>query len=78
MKFQSRNKSRCISAASSFAMLCFCLLSSCGLGTEVGNGAKDKGTKGKKGTQANNEMGSNDGEDVSNKADSEPLKQKKP
>ncbi len=46
-----------LAAASSAALFCLYMLSSCGLGTEVGNGAKEDGGNKKKSTQANNQSG---------------------
>lgn len=57
-------------STTSAVFLCFYLFSACGLGTEVGNGNKEKGES-KKGTQANSESGSNDGQDESTNAGSD-------
>ena len=58
MKPTVDSRSNSLATASSVALLCLYLLS-CGLGTEVGNGAKDEGKTGKKATEANDNSGSN-------------------
>ena len=66
MKLTLNPSSNCLATASSVALVCLYLLS-CGLGTEVGNGAKETGTTGEKKTQASNESESgNDGGPESN------------
>ena len=64
MKLSFKNRSHNNVSSTTAALLCLCMLSACGLGTEVGNGAKDDDTQKKKsGSAANNEAESTDGKD---------------
>ena len=64
MKLSFKNRSPNNASSTTAALLCLCMLSACGLGTEVGNGAKDDDTQKKKsGSAANNEAESTDGKD---------------
>jgi hypothetical protein len=67
MKLSLKNRSHSNVSSTTAALLCLCLLSACGLGTEVGNGAKDDDTQKKSGSAANNE--STDGKDQDMNAD---------
>ena len=78
MKLMFKNMSQSYASATSAALLCVYMFSACGLGTEVGNGAKDDG-KSKKGTQANSEdngdgAGGAENEE-STSVESDPIKQ---
>ena len=59
--------------APSVALLCLYLMSSCGLGTEVGNGAKEEGKSKKTGTAASNNEGSDSGGDQESTTAKDPL-----
>jgi hypothetical protein len=62
------------SVATLSAILCLYMLSSCGLGTEVGNGVKDEEKNKKQGTAASNSEGSDSGGgQESTNEDKEPL-----
>lgn len=65
MKLSLKIRSRSHVFATSAALLCAYLLFSCGLGTEVGNGAKDKDKDGKGTNAANTEPESSGDQDPS-------------
>jgi len=52
MKPESKPYNENLASIAAVFLLCFSMLSSCGLGTEVGNGFKDEGESKKKGTNA--------------------------